>query len=208
MKKIVITGGSGDIAQAARQLLEKEFIVYTPSKEELDITSTFEIKKYMEKIKPNILINNAGYIYREPIIKLNVLELKRHININLIGAAMCSKYAILNGADTIINIGSTAGCDGKADWSAYCISKAGLIMLSDCLAKENIKAITLSIGRTNTKMRKKLFPNEDESTLLKPEDIANLIKKLLLSTAYDSFWDSHNGKNIIYRKGEEICIEG
>jgi len=204
--KIVITGGNGDIAQAIAALLKKKYDVYTPDKIELDVTSLYNVKYYMKKIKPHILINVAGYIYPQAIKEINIEELYKHMNINLIGAIICSKYAIINGCNMIINIGSTAGCKGKANWSAYCISKAGLIMLSQCLKEEGLFSITLSIGRTNTKMRKKLFAVEDDSLLMQPKDIAKRIKTWIDSD-FD-FWNYINGKNIkMYKKDGKICIE-
>ena len=62
MKKIVITGGDGDIAQGIKQLLLKKsgFEVCTPGRFELDVTNIDLVQEYMSENKPDILINNAG----------------------------------------------------------------------------------------------------------------------------------------------------
>ena len=69
LKKVLITGGSGDIAQAIKALLEsKGYHVYAPSRHEMDVTDWNSIDKNMREFVPNILINNAGYrsVYQVP----------------------------------------------------------------------------------------------------------------------------------------------
>ena len=178
-KKIVITGGSGDIAQAIYKKLKDRFEVYTPSKDELDVRWKTHIEKYMKHIKPDILINNAGYIKPERIIDLKWSSFFDHFYINVFGAVFCSKYAILNGCSLIINIGSSAGSKGKAGWSAYSASKAGLIRLTESLYDEGHPAVCISPGRTRTKMRSKLYPDEDVSTLLNPSDVADVVSAVI-----------------------------
>jgi NAD(P)-dependent dehydrogenase (short-subunit alcohol dehydrogenase family) len=188
MKEVVlITGGNGDVAQAIAQVLNKSCVVYTPSKEELDVTHEHNIRTYFEMVKPDILINNAGYIYPQSIEHLTSYELHKQLDVNLIGAIICSREAINNGVKLIINIGSSAGIKGKASWSAYCVSKAGLIMFNECLNAEGINSMILNIGRTDTKMRSKLFPDEDKSTLLTPKEVADEVYKLIYLSNFTEY---------------------
>jgi len=203
---VVITGGNGDIAKAIEKKLKLKYVVYTPSKEELDVTYEHNIMTYFEMVKPDILINAAGYIKPQSIKELDAWDVYKQLDVNLMGAIFCSKYAILNGVKFILHIGSSAGIKGKAGWSAYCISKAGLIMFNECLNAEGINSMILSIGRTDTKMRSKLFPDEDKSTLLTPKEVAEEIYNIL--EYREGYENNKFGKNIkMYKRDGKVCIK-
>ena len=73
--KVLITGGNGDIAQAIKEQLENEgYDVYAPSRTEMDVTDWDSIEKAMKKFKPDVLINNAGYVVPHSIKKGNLLN--------------------------------------------------------------------------------------------------------------------------------------
>ena len=179
MKTIVITGGNGDIAQAIALELKKNFKVLTPGKNALDIANKESVRMYMERHRPHVLINAAGVIFPGSIAYGDVEDWIKEINVNLIGTYLCCHYALLNGCERIINIGSSAGKYGKPEWSGYCASKAGVERLTQSLHEEGHWAVCLAIGRTKTKMRKALFGEEDPNTLLAPKFIATLILALL-----------------------------
>lgn len=178
MKNVLITGGNGDISVAIKQELEKEgnYNILTPSKEILDVTNLESIKKYFNQYKIDILINNAGYIDPANISESHYQNHQRTIDINLIGPFTVSSEALSKNSETfIINIGSSAATKSRGEWSAYCASKAGLLMATECWHKEGVKTICLSPGRTATKMRKALYKSEDPKTLLKPKDFAKVV---------------------------------
>jgi hypothetical protein len=60
----------------------------------------------------------------------------------------------------------------------------------------------LNIGRTDTKMRSRLFPNEDKSTLLTPKEVAEEIYKLIYLS--DKLLIK---KYFLYKKGGKVCLE-
>ena len=147
----------------------------------------------IKEIKPRILINCAGYITTSNLSELSTEEWRKHLDINVTGSFLCSKYAIQNGCDTVINIGSTSAFMSKATWGAYCITKAAIVALTENLAKEGFNAYCLHPARTDTKMRESLFPNEDKSTLLKPEQIAVLVPRIIKG-------EFPNGSQIVVKK--------
>jgi len=201
--RVLITGGKGDIAQAIAKELSKDIYYYeilTPNKDEMDVGYWQLVKFYMDEHKPNILINCAGHIKPGQISDLDIHEWEKHIQINLLGTYYCSKFALENKCKTIINIASTSGLEGRAGWSAYCASKAGVISLTQSLAEEGVKAYCLSPGRTKSKMRKKLFPNEDQLKLLNPNAIGELVADIL-SEKYQ------NGSHIVISKKDGIKIQ-
>jgi 3-oxoacyl-[acyl-carrier protein] reductase len=181
-KIVVITGGQGDIAQAIKERLEKEnnFTVYSPSKYELDVTNVDSAKEYFARIKPDILVNNAGYIKPHNIEEFNYSDEIKAIDVNLTGSFICTGAALnVNKSTIIVNIGSSAGTKPRAEWSSYCAAKAGIIMATECWAHEGVKTICVSPGRTQSKMRLSLFPNESQETLMKASQFAEVVLKAI-----------------------------
>jgi NAD(P)-dependent dehydrogenase (short-subunit alcohol dehydrogenase family) len=84
-------------------------------------------------------------------------EWEKQIKVNLTGAFLCSKYAIINGCEKIINIGSTSCFEGRKNWSAYGVSKVGLLSLTESLRNEGVDSQIICFGRTWTPLRRKLF---------------------------------------------------
>ena len=181
MRKALITGGNGDIAKAIADLLLNEgYEVFAPGRQEMDVTNYAQICEVMAKVRPDLLINNAGFIKVNNIADTNIALEKQSIDINLIGTFNCTNAVLkINPNAKIINIGSSAGTKVHGGWSAYCASKAAVIMATKCWAEENVDVICVSPGRTVSKMRKSLFPDEDQSTLLKAEDFAKIVIKAI-----------------------------
>lgn len=94
--KVLITGGKGDIAQAIKVLLEQEggFEVLAPGRQELDVTNWDNIEEVIKNFVPDILINNAGYVVPKSIKTMNMLNTKKHFDINLGGTFYCTGIAL------------------------------------------------------------------------------------------------------------------
>lgn len=178
-QKVLITGGHGDIAQAIKKCLERDgFEVFAPSRMELDVTDCESIDKAMQNFVPDILINNAGYVFPQSIRKADIICTKRHIDINLVGTFLCTEIALKYNPDLqIINIASAAAVETHATWSEYCATKAAVVMATKCWAEDDLYVVAISPGRTKTKMRKSLFPDEDQNTLLDTESFAMVVMK-------------------------------
>ena len=194
-KKVLITGGNGGIAQAIKRLLEAEgYTVLAASRTELDVTNWDSVESVVKKFVPDILINNAGYVVPKSIKEMDLVSTKKHFDINIGGTFYCTGIALKYNPDLqIINIGSAAAVESHATWSEYCASKAAVVMATRCWADDGLYAVSISPGRTRTKMRKALFPDEDQSTLLEPDDFAKVVMKAV-HRDYDS------GSNILVRK--------
>lgn len=178
-KKVLITGGNGGIAIAIKETLELEgYVVCAPGRQEMDVTDIKSIEKVIEKFVPDILINAAGYVVPQSVKSADLERTKRHIEINLLGTFYCTQIALrYNSNLDIINVGSAASITTHATWSEYCASKAGVVMATKCWAEDGLYSVVISPGRTRTKMRKALFPDEDQDTLLEPVDFAKVIMK-------------------------------
>lgn len=194
-KKVLITGGNGGIAQAIKKHLEEEdYIVFAASRSELDVTNWESIEKVIKDYVPDILINNAGYVVPQSIKEMDLESTKKHFDINIGGTFYCTGIALKYNPDLqIINIGSAAAVESHATWSEYCASKAAVVMATKCWAEDGLYTVAISPGRTRTKMRKFLFPDEDQSTLLEPDDFA----KVVMKAVHREF---ESGSNILVRK--------
>lgn len=194
-KKVLITGGSGGIAQAIKSELEMHsFLVLAPSRQEMDVTDVESIEHLIRDFRPDILINNAGYVVSKSIKEYDTENTKKHIDINLGGTFYCTEIGLkYNPNLEIINIASAAAIETHATWSEYCATKAAVVMATKCWAEDGLYAVAISPGRTRTKMRKSLYPDEDQSTLLEPSDFAKVVLKAV-NKEYPS------GEHIVVRK--------
>ncbi len=178
MRKVLITGGQGDIAKAIGKRLAADgnFEVRTPGRRELDVTSIESARNYVENFTPDVLVNNAGYVFPQSLRGCDAERLQEAIAVNLFGVFNCAAAVLArNPKAQIINIGSSAATKIHGTWSSYCASKAGVVMATECWAEDGINAVCISPGRTMTKMRRGLYPGEDQSTLLNPADFAEIV---------------------------------
>ena len=99
----------------------------------------------------------------------------------------------------ILNVASTAGMTPRPGWLTYASSKASVIAMSQSLTAElaeyGIKVYCVSPGRCATKLRTRLAPDEDPSTIMQPEDVAEVICNLM-----SPFENCLDGQNIVIRK--------
>lgn len=194
-KKVLITGGSGGIAQAIKALLEKEdYCVMAPTRMEMDVTDWNSIESVVKDFVPDILINNAGYVVPQSVKSMDLENTKKHFDINVGGVFYCTGIALkYNPNLQIVNVGSAAAVESHATWSEYCASKAAVVMATKCWSEDGLYAVVISPGRTKTKMRKSLFPDEDQNTLLEPVDFAKVVMKAVRK-------EYPSGTHVIVRK--------
>ncbi|KAF3013008.1 hypothetical protein E8E14_007973 [Neopestalotiopsis sp. 37M] len=113
-----------------------------------DVTKNEDNKNLVEKAaelgkgKINIIINNAGYAWDDPIEKIKdeqwdtIIALHNTAPFKLIRAA--APYFMVKDDEprSIVNISSTSGIHGNAGQASYALAKAGLVGLSKTLAQE------------------------------------------------------------------------
>jgi sepiapterin reductase len=115
----------------------------------------------------NVLIHNAGII--DPIKKIGDMSdqdletFERNMNVNFISAIKLTNKLLpflrtAKGNVTFISTGAaTSPIDG---WSAYCSSKAALLMFANCLATEEkgsgIRVLSIRPGVVATDMQKRI----------------------------------------------------
>ena len=154
----------------------------------------------------DILVNNAAIIHpRIDLVDLDAETWYDVIEVNLNAAAMLTRSVIPTmidqGNGTIINISSIGGRTGGRGRSAYRVTKAALISLTQTLAAElhehGINVNCICPGGTDTEGYRDAFNSrgrEEQPNLMLPEEIANVAVFLsstkasaVTGTAIDAF---------------------
>jgi 3-oxoacyl-[acyl-carrier protein] reductase len=136
----------------------------------------------------DILINNAGWGKRAPVVRTKVEDLDQTLRVNLRAPMLLAKHLvpamIENGGGAVINIGSVSGKSGEANGAAYSASKYGLIGFTQSLYEEvrehGIKVSVILPGFVDTPL---IPPNKqlDRSKMIQAEDVAQSVLYVLTS---------------------------
>jgi 3-oxoacyl-[acyl-carrier protein] reductase len=126
------------------------------------------------------LVNSAGVSPLSSIAETSLQVWEQTMAINVTGTFLCCRAVwtamVEQGGGSILNISSGAGKRGHAGWVAYCASKWAVMGLTESLALEGfplgIRVNALCPGPTATPMRHDNFPDEDQSRLLTPDEVA------------------------------------
>ena len=148
------------------------------------------------------LLNIAGYTDPKPLLQTSLESMMTTYNVNVMSPFMlireCVRY-MKNIGGKILNVASTAGMTPRPGWLSYASSKAAVISISktltDELAEYGIKVYCVSPGRCATKLRKRLAPNEDPTTIMQPSEVAEVICNLISQNE-----NCLDGQNIVIRK--------
>ena len=96
----------------------------------------------------DILVNNAGIIDDRPFLQTTEADWDRLIEGDLKSVFLCCRAVlpgmVERGRGVVINIASDLGLLGRAEFSAYCAAKAGVIGLTRSLAREFAPAIRVN----------------------------------------------------------------
>lgn len=144
----------------------------------------------------DVLVNNAGYTNPVPLQQVDMDDFEKTINVNLYGpfTIVQSLLNLGNRFGLIVNIASTAGINGRSGWLTYSASKAAVINMSQVMREElaiyGTRVVCLSPGRTATALRKTLAPDEDPSSIMQPEHVAQVINTM--ASPVGRFIDSEN----------------
>lgn len=148
------------------------------------------------------LCNIAGYADPHALLDTTNDNIVRTYTINVMAMIVLIREVVRvmqHHPAKILNVASTAGITSRPGWLAYASSKAAVVSLSQTLSDElagrGIKVYTISPGRTATELRRILAPEEDTSTIMQPEEVAEVIARLL-----DDSEAILDGQNIIVRK--------
>lgn len=173
----------------------------------IDFQNPEEIPSIVEAIYEkygsiDCLLNIAGYTDPQPLLQTTLDNMEKTYRVNVFSPFLLIKESVRYMKKTggkILNVASTAGMTPRPGWLSYSSSKASVISMSQTLTDElmeyGIKVYCVSPGRCATKLRKRLAPNEDPSTIMQPEEVAEVICNLIADNEL-----CLDGQNIVIRK--------
>ena len=222
-KIAVVTGATKGIGLAISKQLEKDgyFVVgtyvsdYDPSLMEKLESKNFKLKQvdasnfekvqdFAESLKNefgiiSVLVNNAGIVKDNLILRMDEKEFSSVLDVNLKGpfnmVKAFSRQLLRSKDGSIVNITSVIGLIGNVGQANYAASKAGLVGFSKSLAKEfaprNIRVNCVAPGFIQTDMTQSLGEGitqniKDNIALGKlgeVQDIANAVSFLVSDKA-------------------------
>src|SRR5512146_2417967 len=181
-----------------------------------NVAASAEVNAMIEEIvgkfgRIDILVNNAGITRDGLILRMKDEYWDLVLSINLKGAFLCTKaalkYMTKQRAGTIINIASIVGAMGNAGQANYVASKAGLIGLTQTIARayanRGITANAVAPGFIDTAMtqglsetvKTELAKQIPMGKLGTPADVANAVRFLA------SPWASYISGQVIHVNG-------
>jgi NAD(P)-dependent dehydrogenase (short-subunit alcohol dehydrogenase family) len=159
-----------------------------------DVSKADEVAKLVDVALSNfrridILVNNAAIFFKTPFLEITEEDWDLLMNVNLKSAFLCSqkvgRVMIGQGSGRIINIADSAGgIKGWKSYIPYCVSKAGVIMLTKTMAKALAPDIQVNAVAPGPVLLPEYYNEEEkqraiESTVLKrlgsPDDVAKAV---------------------------------
>jgi 3-oxoacyl-[acyl-carrier protein] reductase len=139
---------------------------------EVDVSDEASVLALFETVLPqlgglDILVNNAGILIEKPLLEMSAAEFDKQVGVNLRGAFLVGREAIramvLAGqGGRVINLASELAYLGRANCSAYCASKGGVLSMTRAWAREFAPDILVNA----------LAPGPTDTALLGPETMS------------------------------------
>jgi meso-butanediol dehydrogenase/(S,S)-butanediol dehydrogenase/diacetyl reductase len=111
----------------------------------------------------DVLANVAGVMYWGHLTDVTEADWARTLGVNLSGVFFLCQAAVphlLATKGVIVNVASAAAIKGQAYTAPYCVSKAGVVSLTKCLAveyaKRGLRAVAVCPGGVNTPLNANL----------------------------------------------------
>jgi len=214
-KTALVTGASRGIGKSIKEsLLNEQIEVLSPSRNELDLSSSESIDNFLANLSTpiDILVNNAGILKVGLYNELSSDDFQEILQINVI-----APFKIISGVvesmkqkkfGRIINISSIWGQKSREGRSIYSSSKAALDALTKSLALEfasyNVLINSVAPGYVDTELITKYNTDSELEKIKKTIPIQRFAKKIEISGLVKFLCSEENS----YITGQIITIDG
>jgi NAD(P)-dependent dehydrogenase (short-subunit alcohol dehydrogenase family) len=167
-----------------------------------DVSRCADVERLLESVvrrydRLDVVVNNAAIFDHKAFLDVDDELWRRTLAVNLDGPFYVSRAAarIMSaaGQGRIINICGTAGVTPIADHAPYCAAKAGLDMLTRCMAQALAPTIqvngvapgtVLFPDGTSDDERRRVMAQIPGGAIGRPEDVADAVRFLAGAPAY------------------------
>jgi len=183
-KTLGVFGGGSGIGKATAEIASGLGMHVRAWGSEVDVRDYDAVRRtlldlHAEKGRIDHVINSAGVLRMAYVELADAKLIAEQIAVNLLGSVNVCKAAVdllRESHGHIVLFASNSYTRGRAGYTAYSASKAGVVNFAQGFADEvsddGVKVNCLKPGRTKTPMREQNFGNEEEDLLLKPETVA------------------------------------
>jgi NAD(P)-dependent dehydrogenase (short-subunit alcohol dehydrogenase family) len=164
-------GGLETVVEDIKKLGRRSLGIQADTTRKADVDNM--VQKVMDQFgRIDILINNAGALIKAAFLEMSEDVWDKHMDVNLKGYYLVSqavaKRMVERRKGCMINIASDLAFKAVPGMAAYCVSKAGIIMLTRALAQElgqyGIRVNAIAPGMIRTELSR---PNWSDPVFLK-----------------------------------------
>ncbi len=195
-KRLVVFGGSYGIGKSIVDLARSAGATvseYSRSSTGTDITSAKQVKRTLEAADKamggiDAVLVTAGVLKISYLEDASTKDIKQTIRTNLTAPGLIAKHAypyLVKSGGQVVLFTSSSYTRGRAGYSMYSATKAGVVNLVQALSEEwvetGVRINCINPQRTATPMRTKAFGKEPDGTLLDPGDVARVTLRVVMS---------------------------
>ena len=159
----------------------------------------------------DILINNAGLSIDGPFLEMKEVDWDRVYEVNLKGPFLVSQAVARNmiagDGGVIVNISATTTTYGRPNAANYCSTKAGLNMLTKCMALElgpSIRVNGLGLGFVDSPLVRELYSEDQVAQAIE----GTPLKRMTTNEETASFIKLLASKSTSFVTGQTIMFDG
>jgi len=159
----------------------------------------------------DILINNAGLSIDGPFLEMKEADWDRVYEVNLKGPFLVSqavaRQMIAGNGGVIVNISATTTTHGRPNAANYCSTKAGLNMLTKCMALElgpEIRVNGLGLGFVDSPLVRALYSEEQVTEAIETTPL----KRMTTNQETASFIRLLASESTAFVTGQTIMFDG